>query len=99
MTRGGATAQPNYSCIDASSQCTCTGTFCTHTTITCAGPTDCPSGQRCCGTVAGTSYSELKCQTSCTTGQYEICDPNDGVDCANGSCHQSGYLPGYHVCY
>jgi hypothetical protein len=89
-----------FNCIDSSSQCTCSGTGCASTTtVECDGPADCPQGQVCCGTVAGNSYSQVKCASSCGTGQYEICKTTDGIDCQQGSCHQSTYLTGYHVCY
>ncbi len=87
-------------CIGAGDSCTCTGIGCMHAKISCSGPTDCPTGQVCCGTINGTSYSSVSCASSCTGyNKVEICDPGDGIACPNNAqCRQSQILTGYHYC-
>ncbi len=96
-------SQTQYSCIDSGSQCKCSGTYCLSAKLSCDGPSDCPSGQVCCATLVSpqsTRFRDFTCANSCNgSGQYEVCQANDGVNCPNGTQCRQSYLSGYNVCY
>ncbi|MBX3127018.1 MAG: hypothetical protein KF718_09890 [Polyangiaceae bacterium] len=84
--------------------CTCSGLGCDKLEITCDGPEDCPTGQRCCATKewTGPKYDEVKCRTACSVTARdvrEVCHAG-GQPCANGkACSADANLPpNYATC-
>lgn len=82
----------------------------TAVAVTCDGPEDCPTGQRCCGKWQQV-YTEFGCFTSCdakngdadpmTAGLWlELCHPGDTCEVSGYMCATSMYLPGsFSRCY
>jgi hypothetical protein len=96
----------NGACLPAGSPGSCQN----GSTIRCSKPSDCPSGQICCGTIVDVQpgpgevsrYRSIECRPSCS-GQDDrrICDPADALlTCEQGeSCEDSQILPqGYQLC-
>jgi hypothetical protein len=98
-------------CLGAGSQCGGPGS--NDTQIECQRPSDCPSGQICCGRRAmnggpdNQHYRRVTCRDTCDAPDVTICDPASPqpIDCPplpDGSvaqCKSSQLLPkGYFVC-
>ena len=116
MNGAPATCDPgDYCCVmgdptqgTQTDMCQASGTSCAGgTTIRCASPADCPSGQVCCGTETTdpntntVMYTQVTCAASCTgTSQRTFCDSSASGNCpaATPVCGQSQLLPGYTVC-
>ena len=88
-------------------ECTCEGTFCDTTEVTCNGASDCPGEQRCCAFFGftGGDARRIECAASCEGGTItdavEVCDPSDPAPCASAAdeCHSDSRLPdGYALC-
>lgn len=73
--------------------------------VTCDGPEDCSSGQRCCGKYQQ-EYVEFGCFDSCTAQQgdaqpglgggalwFDLCHPGDACEDSTAQCLTSAYLP------
>jgi hypothetical protein len=79
---------------------------CTGTKVHCTVPSDCPSGEICCGsettTTTGTTYTEVTCAAACAgTNQRIFCDPSAQTSpcpMQTPNCAPSQLLPGYDVC-
>ena len=85
-----------YACMDGS-QSACTGAG--GSPVTCDFGSDCP-GQLCCGTLPQTTYTHVRCASTCDTAEdHTFCDPNASPDeCTSGMCGPSMILPGFSVC-
>jgi hypothetical protein len=78
--------------------------------IECDDPSDCPTGEVCCGTrndsgFASGGFASVSCQSSCDGTQDHpavlLCNPKAAVDeCAaiQKTCQASDALSGYFVC-
>ncbi|MGD8862376.1 MAG: hypothetical protein PVI30_20360 [Myxococcales bacterium] len=89
------------SCIGAADSCECDLPDCTVMEAHCDGPEDCPDGQVCCGTLAGsTGYSRFECASSCDyDGTQRIACHQDDPQCPAGrSCENSQLLTNLQVC-
>jgi hypothetical protein len=87
-------------CIEASAMCSCTIQGCTVMEARCDGPEDCPSGQVCCGTLAGNTYDEFTCAATCqSNGQQRVACHESDPKCPSGLiCANSQLLTNVQVC-
>ena len=87
-------------CIEASAMCACGKQGCTVMEARCDGPEDCPTGQVCCGTLAGNSYHQFVCAASCmASGQQRVaCHETDPKCPGNFICANSQLLTNVQVC-
>lgn len=90
--------------------CSATNRYCV--TITCDGPSDCPTGTLCCWVWATGQYSSCKAPQDCVDGPYSsayiMCEPPLGnTDCPSGTTCSGSYSgttilgssgPSYHYC-
>lgn len=83
---------------------TCQSSTCSGAVVHCAAQADCQAGEICCGTedTTGTSYQEVTCATTCTTGVFatrvQFCDPTADVCPSGTTCRTSTVIQGYTVC-
>jgi hypothetical protein len=90
-----ATPADSTSCTTESGPgCLATNRYCA--TITCDGPSDCPTGTVCCWIWAAGQYSSCKAPQDCTGGPYSsayfMCEPSLGnTDCPAGTTCSGTY--------
>jgi hypothetical protein len=94
---------PDFCCmLPNGGACEGIGSACGGTAVNCDDTADCPQGQVCCETGAGTAHAEVSCSPTCAsalgTPGVQFCDPA-APDCppAVPNCEPS-LLPGYHAC-
>jgi hypothetical protein len=89
-------------CIAASATCDCDISGCEVMEVHCDGPEDCPSGQVCCGTLAGSgaAYQDFSCAAQCqaTGNQRVACHQDDPVCPSSLQCANSQLLTNIQVC-
>lgn len=88
------------SCIESGASCECDAKDCITLEAHCDGPEDCDTGQVCCGTLSGSSYSEFSCQSDCRyNGTQRIACHQVEPDCPSGTvCSNSQLLTNLQVC-
>ena len=106
-----ATSADSTSCTtESGAGCLATNRYCA--TITCDGPSDCPTGTVCCWFWATGQYSSCKAPQDCVDGPYSsaytMCEPLLGnTDCLPGTTCSGSYNsmnilgangPSYHFC-
>jgi hypothetical protein len=100
--------RPDYCCATAGSggrryACTTANQSCQGTRIQCGEPSDCPSGEVCCGELTDNGYTQVTCRAKCENTQQvtavTFCDRTKKL-CDDGrtECRESTSLPGFYVC-